>query len=581
MTFPVSPANNDTATVNGITYVYSSATNSWARTTATSLTLAGNLIANKLFTTTGLFWSGNGFAVSTGGGGGGSAAGSQGSLQFNDGGSFNGSTIIYDSATGNVVITDTTNSVSTTTGAMVVKGGVGVAGNVVADKFYTTNGLYWSGNGTPLNATYTSDTVPPGSPSIGDQWYNTSTDILYEYLEDGTSSYWVDVQSPIFNSALVTNHSGNLNIIGNLTVTRSITATGNITTIANINSSRSANILGNLTVGGNVSFNRNVAITSNLTVSSNISSGNITTANISATGNITTTRTITGTTISTANITVTSNVTAGNISTDNLTVTGTIIGNVSGTGDVTSSNVSTGNLTITGTIIGNVSTSGNVIATGNVISANVTTGNITITGNITGNVFASGNVTGANVTTTGNVTSANVVTGNITATNTITSTNLVTGNITTTSNVTTANLTFTGTITGGQIAYMFEKANVIAAAPPANTDFDLLSTTIQYWTSNATTNITANIRGNATTPLSSLLAIGQSSTIAMMVPQATAYYVSGVKIDNTSITPIWQGSTALSAGNANSIDVYTFTIIRTGASTYRVFSSRTQYIHTG
>jgi cytoskeletal protein CcmA (bactofilin family) len=580
MTFPVSPANNDTATVNGITYVYSSATNSWARTTATSLTLAGNLIANKLFTTTGLFWSGNGFAVSTGGGGGGSAAGSQGSLQFNDGGSFNGSTIIYDSATGNVVITDTTDSVSTTTGAMVVKGGVGVAGNVVADKFYTTTGLYWAGNGTQLSTggglTYTSDTVPPGTPSIGDQWYNTSTDILYEYLEDGTSSYWVDIQSPSFNTALTANHAGNLNIVGNLTVTRAITATGNITTIANINSSRSANILGNLTVGGNVSFNRNVAITSNLTVSSNISSGNITTANISATGNITAIGTIAGTTISTANITVTSNITASN-----LTVTGTIIGNVSGTGDVTSSNVSTGNLTITGTIIGNVSTSGNVIATGDVISANVTTGNITITGNITGNVFTSGNITGANVTTTGNVTSANVVTGNITATNTITSANLVTGNITTTSNVTTANLTFTGTITGGQIAYMFEKANVIAAAPPANTDFNLLSTTIQYWTSNATTNITANIRGDATTPLSSLLAIGQSSTIAMMVPQATAYYVSGVKIDNTSITPIWQGSTALSSGNANSIDVYTFTIIRTGASTYKVFSSRTQYIHTG
>ena len=70
-------------------------------------------------------------------------------------------------------------------------------------------------------------------------------------------------------------------------------------------------------------------------------------------------------------------------------------------------------------------------------------------------------------------------------------------------------------------------------------------------------------------------------TVAMMVPQATAYYVSGVKIDNASITPIWQGASALSTGNANSIDVYTFTIIRTGTSTYKVFSSRTQYIHTG
>jgi cytoskeletal protein CcmA (bactofilin family) len=433
--------------------------------------------------------------------------------------------------------------------------------NVTAGRVYTNNGLFWAGNGVAFSGgiTYTSDTVPPGSPSIGDQWYNTSNDILYEYLEDGTSSYWIDVQSPMLNTALMANHAGNLNIVGNLTVTSTITATGNITTIANINSSRSANILGNLTVGGNVSFDRNVAITSNLTVTSNISSGNITTANISATGNITTTRDIASTTISTANLSVTSNVTSGNITTGNLTVTGTIIGNIGGTGNVTSSNVSTGNLTITGTITGNVS------ASGNVTGANVSTGNLTITGNITGNVYASGNISGANVITSGNVTSANLVTGNIIATG----------------NITTANLTFTGTITGGQISYMFERANVIAAAPPANADFDLLSTTIQYWTSNATTNFTANIRGNATTPLSSLLAIGQSSTVAMMVPQATAYYVSGVKIDNASITPIWQGASALSTGNANSIDVYTFTIIRTGTSTYKVFSSRTQYIHTG
>jgi uncharacterized membrane-anchored protein YitT (DUF2179 family) len=37
MTFPISPANNSTTTVNGITYTYSSATNSWTRVTTTSV----------------------------------------------------------------------------------------------------------------------------------------------------------------------------------------------------------------------------------------------------------------------------------------------------------------------------------------------------------------------------------------------------------------------------------------------------------------------------------------------------------------------------------------------------------------
>jgi hypothetical protein len=53
-------------------------------------------------------------------------------------------------AGGNIVAASVTNSVSTTTGALVVRGGAGIAGNVYMDKLYTTNGLYWSGNGNVI-----------------------------------------------------------------------------------------------------------------------------------------------------------------------------------------------------------------------------------------------------------------------------------------------------------------------------------------------------------------------------------------------------------------------------------------------
>ena len=53
-------------------------------------------------------------------------------------------------AGGNIVAAAVTNSVSTTTGALVVRGGAGVAGNVYMDRLYTTNGLYWSGNGNVI-----------------------------------------------------------------------------------------------------------------------------------------------------------------------------------------------------------------------------------------------------------------------------------------------------------------------------------------------------------------------------------------------------------------------------------------------
>ena len=156
-----------------------------------------------------------------------------------------------------------------------------------------------------------------------------------------------------------------------------------------------------------------------------------------------------------------------------------------------------------------------------------------------------------------------------------------TGNVTAANVSTSGNLTFAGTLTGGTIALLFEKANIVASSPPSITDINILTSTIQYWTSNATTNFTANIRGDAVTPLNNILGVGQSSTVALIIPQATAYYINTVKIDDTTVTPVWQGGTTISAGNANSIDLYTFTIIKTANATFRVFASQTRYQHTG
>jgi hypothetical protein len=53
--------------------------------------------------------------------------------------------------------------------------------------------------------TYTANTAPPSSGNVtGDQWYNTTTNVLYEYLNDGTSKYWIDIQSPTITGNTVT-----------------------------------------------------------------------------------------------------------------------------------------------------------------------------------------------------------------------------------------------------------------------------------------------------------------------------------------------------------------------------------------
>ena len=122
--------------------------------------------------------------------------------------------IIYDPIKfGSANVANTTISTSTTTGALVVGGGAGIAGNayvggnvvvtsnVSANKFFTADGLYWSGNGVAFSSggggtvDYVASPTAPVSPDDGDFWYKTTTGILFQYLSDGTNSYWFDVQT--------------------------------------------------------------------------------------------------------------------------------------------------------------------------------------------------------------------------------------------------------------------------------------------------------------------------------------------------------------------------------------------------
>ena len=71
---------------------------------------------------------------------------------------------------------------------------------------------------------------------------------------------------------------------------------------------------------------------------------------------------------------------------------------------------------------------------------------------------------------------------------------------------------------------------------------------------------------------------GESITIAHIVKNgSSAYYNSAVQIDGSGVTPEWQGGSAPSAGNASSLDVYTYTVIKTGSATFTVLAAQTQF----
>jgi len=124
-----------------------------------------------------------------------------------------------------------------------------------------------------------------------------------------------------------------------------------------------------------------------------------------------------------------------------------------------------------------------------------------------------------------------------------------------------------------------ERTTVSATAATGTVNFDAVTQGVLYYTTNASANWTLNIRGNSSTTLSSLLAVGDAITVTHLVTQgATAYYNSAVQVDGSSVTPKWQGGTAPAAGNASSVDAYVYTVVKTAATpTYTVFASQTKF----
>lgn len=144
----------------------------------------------------------------------------------------------------------------------------------------------------------------------------------------------------------------------------------------------------------------------------------------------------------------------------------------------------------------------------------------------------------------------------------------------------TAKQTFTGStsVLASKLVNALETVTVSATAATGTINYDVTTQSVLYYTSNAAANWTVNFRASSGTSLDTAMATGESVTVAFLVTQgSTAYYNNAVQVDGASVTPKWQGSTAPVAGSASSVDAYTYTIIKTGAASFTVFASQTQF----
>jgi hypothetical protein len=143
-----------------------------------------------------------------------------------------------------------------------------------------------------------------------------------------------------------------------------------------------------------------------------------------------------------------------------------------------------------------------------------------------------------------------------------------------------AKQTFTGSssVISSKFVNALEGVTVSATAATGTINYDVTTQSVLYYTSNASANWTVNFRASSGTSLNTAMATGESITVVFLVTQGgTAYYNNAVQVDGASVTPKWQNGSAPTAGNINSVDSYSYTIVKTGSATYTVFASLVQF----
>ena len=163
------------------------------------------------------------------------------------------------------------------------------------------------------------------------------------------------------------------------------------------------------------------------------------------------------------------------------------------------------------------------------------------------------------------------------------------GSVTLDAPVTASNFTIVVPATSGTLLFqnsngsltttsILETATITAAAPSSTTNFDAVTQSVQYYTTNSANNWTLNLRGSGSVTMNNFMSTGQSLTVALLTTNgATPYYMTAIQVDGVGQTIKWQGGTAPTSGNASAIDVYSVTLVKTASATYTVLASQTQF----
>jgi hypothetical protein len=185
---------------------------------------------------------------------------------------------------------------------------------------------------------------------------------------------------------------------------------------------------------------------------------------------------------------------------------------------------------------------------------------------VSGNQISTGSISGNHI-------SLYAVSGNQIGLGAISSNHFAGGGIT--SDVLSSNLTVS-------TARVAETVNVQAIGISGNYQIHIANSTVYHFTANSTGNVTFQMIANTGRSVDTMMSIGQSASVAIMMKQGATRYRANIHIDGVLQTAYWAGNsqpqyTTSAGAQSMTYDAYTFSIIKIGSGQYTVFASNTQF----
>ena len=94
---------------------------------------------------------------------------------------------------------------------------------------------------------------------------------------------------------------------------------------------------------------------------------------------------------------------------------------------------------------------------------------------------------------------------------------------------------------------------------------------VHYFTTQETTTSTPNITASA--GINTIMSTGDTMTVTLITTAAEAGYSAQLTIEGAATTENWIGVEVPAAGGGSGVDIYSYTIIKTGSAAYTVIGN--------